>query len=177
MLFYERYTSSSGLINVGALDQDNDRVEVFGKFRLKEIFTADLRNAQIYRGLYPKKLLHKIDSTTITDTSNFIRGEIGISNITKDLTFNRDGNYPCVKGIDIVRYVLKQERFLKGAVAKKYLPLYQNDKIVAQKIVAHVQNPFPHIVITLFYDNAKRLIHDTCVEIKSLNLSFVFLNS
>ncbi|MCL0051051.1 hypothetical protein M1N22_04435, partial [Dehalococcoidia bacterium] len=40
---------------------------------------------------------------------------------------------------------------------------------MAQKIVAHVQNPFPHIIITMFYDDRKILIHDTCVEIKVFN--------
>jgi len=58
---------------------------------------------------------------------------------------------------------------LKSDIAKKFLELYRDDKIVAQEIIAHVQNPFPHITITMFYDTDKRLINDTCVEIKTLN--------
>ncbi|MCL4479697.1 MAG: hypothetical protein M1381_11505 [Deltaproteobacteria bacterium] len=152
-------------ITIGALDQENNQIRIFGNFLLEEIFTEDLRNAQIYRGLY-KDLLKKVFSNSILDTSKYIHGEIGISNITGNLTLNPDGNYPCVKGIDIIKYGLRQERYLKGSIAKKYLSQYSGDKIVAQKIVAHVQNPFPHIIITMFYDDKNRLIHDTCVEVK-----------
>lgn len=159
----------SGLVSVGALNQNNNRVEIFGKFKIGEMFTKDLRNAQIYRGVYPHGLLQKIESISITNTSELVRGRIGISNITGDLTFEPNGNYPCIKGIDIIRYGLKRERYLKGTAAKKYLSLYQEGKIVAQEIVAHVQNPFPHIVIAMFYDEKKRLINDTCVEIECLD--------
>jgi hypothetical protein len=151
---------------IGALDQQNLRIQVFGYYYVEEIFTKNLYNAQIYRGLYPSTLLQKISSYCIKNTSEFIKGEIGISNITSHLTFNPERNYPCVKGVDIVKYGLKHERYLKGDIAKKFISNYSDDKIVAQKIVAHVNNPLPHIVITIFYDDKKRLINDTCVEIK-----------
>lgn len=151
---------------IGALDQQNLRIQVFGYYYVEEIFTKNLYNAQIYRGLYPSTLLQKISSYCIKNTSEFIKGEIGISNITSHLTFNPERNYPCVKGVDIVKYGLKHERYLKGDIAKKFISHYSDDKIVAQEIVAHVNNPLPHIVITIFYDDKKRLINDTCVEIK-----------
>ena len=44
--------------------------------------------------------------------------------------------------------------------------LQKVDKLVSQKIIAHVQNPKPHIIITVLFDNENRLISDTCVEIK-----------
>ena len=160
---------SPDVVSVGALDQKNDRIQVFGKFSLEDIFTEDLRNAQIYRGLYQKQFLQKISAHSITNTAELIRGEIGVSNITSDLTFEPKGNYPCVKGIDIIKYGLKRERYLRGTVAQKYLSLYQDDKIVAQEIIAHIQNPLPHIIITMFYNDSKRLLHDTCVEIKILD--------
>jgi len=156
-------------VTVGALNQAENRIELFGSFPLVDIFTEDLNNAQIYRGIFPKSLLNKIKSNFAVPADGLVKGEIGISNITSHFTFEPAGNYPCVKGIDIVKYGLKPERrYLKGKIAKKYLDLYQDDKIVAQKIIAHVQNPFPHIIITMFYDNARRLINDTCVEIKVL---------
>ena len=151
---------------VGALDQQDLRIHIFGSYNVQEIFTKNLRNAQIYRGLYPSTLLQKISSNSIRNASELIKGEIGISNITSYLTFEPEGNYPCVKGVDIVKYGLKRERFLKGDIAKKFISHYSNDKIVAQEIIAHVNNPLPHIVISMFYDDEKRLINDTCVEIK-----------
>jgi len=156
------------VITVGALDQENEQIHIFGDFLLEDIFTENLCNAQIYRGLYTG-LLKKIFSNSTLDTSKYIHGEIGISNITENLTLKSDSNYPCVKGIDIIKYGLKQQRYLKGSIAKKYLSKYSGDKIVAQKIVAHVQNPFPHIIIAMFYDDKNRLINDTCVEIKVLD--------
>jgi len=159
----------NSLIEVGALDSKNEHVKVFGKFKIERIFSIGLRNTQIYRGLYPKNLLNKILSSSIINTSKLICGEIGISNITGNLTFNSKGNYPCVKGIDIINYGLKQNRYLKSNIAKKYLSLYSEHKIIAQEIIAHVKNPSPHIIITMFYDDSKRLFNDTCVEIKVLD--------
>jgi len=159
-----------GKIAVGALDPDVSAVRVFGEFQLADIFTPDLRNAQIYKGIYPVSLLRKIAGNSILDTSSVIKAEMGISNTTEHLTFEADNNYPCVKGIDIVRYGLKPTiRYLKGKIARQYIGDYQDDKIVSQKIIAHIQNPHPHILITMFYDNEHRLINDTCVEIKVLN--------
>jgi hypothetical protein len=154
-------------IAVGWLNTDIPAVEVFGTFDLKEIFTDDLRNAQIYKGLYSKTLLQKIKQHSIENTSSLIRAEIGISNITPDLTFEAEGNYPCVKGIDIERYGLKPDiRYLKSGVAKQYVDDYEHEKLIAQEIIAHIQNPHPHILITIFFDDSKRLFNDTCVEIQ-----------
>ncbi len=164
----KRERSNRG-IAVGALDQNACDVHVFGKFPLPDIFTPDLRNAQIYRGLYPSSLLKKIAENALPNTSSLVKAEIGISNITQHLTFESKGNYPCVKGIDIVRYGLKvPTRYLNGKIASQYLDSYQDEKIIGQEIVAHIQNPTPHILIMLFYDDKHRLFNDTCVEIKVL---------
>ncbi len=158
-------------ITIGALNQSEDRIDVFGSFPLEDIFSAELKNAQIYRGLVPKSILNKVGTHAALDTGQLVRAEIGISNITEYLTFEADSNYPCVKGIDIFRYGLGPERrYLKGTIAKKFLSLYQGHKVVAQEIVAHIKNPLPHIQIAMFYDDANRLINDTCVEIRPLNL-------
>lgn len=157
-------------VTIGALNQEDDRITVFGSFPFTDIFSSDMKNAQIYRGILPQSLLLKIFTNSICDTSESIKGEIGISNITPYLISEPSGNYPCVKGIDIVKYGLKPtKRFLKGNIAKQYLNAFSEPKIVSQEIVAHVQNPYPHIVITMFYDDANRLMNDTCVEIKVLN--------
>ncbi len=157
------------MVTIGTLNQAGDRIEVFGSFPLEDIFSDELKNAQIYRGIFPKGLLDKIRSKSVLDTGGLVKGEMGISNITEYLTFESVGNYPCVKGIDVIRYGFKPEvRYLKGKIAKKYSEIYRGHKIVSQKIIAHVQNPYPHIIITMSYDDANRLINDTCVEIQVL---------
>jgi adenine-specific DNA-methyltransferase len=162
-------SDSKSKIKVGMLNSKDNRIEIFNSFCLNEVFSHDLSNAQIYRGLYPKTMMKKIYSNSIRNTSDMIKAEIGISNITNYLTYNKDDNYPCVKGIDIIKYGLKKERYLKRKIASRYIDLYLGDKIIAQEIIAHVQNPFPHIIITMFYDDNNRLLHDTCVEIKVLD--------
>ncbi len=162
--------SKSNGITIGALEQKNDRIQIFGAFNENEIFTKDLRNVQIYRGLYPQSLLKKILNFSVEDTSQYVKGMIGISNTTSGLTFEPKGNYPCVKGIDIGKYGLKRDRFLIRNVATKYLSKQKESKVVAQQIIAHVQNPYPHIIITMFYDDANRLINETCVKIKVLKI-------
>jgi hypothetical protein len=166
----KRTSPPGGKITIGALDSPNNVVHVFGRFRVGEIFTPDMRNAQIYRGLYPESLLNKIVQEATPDTSLLLRVEIGISNITQYLTFEPKDNYPSVKGIDIVRYGLKSRvRYLKGIIASQYVDRYKNPKLVAQEIVAHIQNPIPHTQITIFYDEEGRLLNDTCVEINPLD--------
>ena len=114
--------------------------------------------------------MYEVKVSKAESGEEYFKSEIGISNITSHLTFDKDNNYPCVKGIDIIKYGLKkQERFLKGNIARKYIKQYQHDKIIGQEIIAHVENPFPHIIITLSYDQKGRLFNDTCVEIKSLH--------
>jgi hypothetical protein len=168
--FQKKAPTANHKISIGALDSNTNSIHVFGIFNINEILRSDLRNIQIYRGLYPHQLLSKIDKVSFPDTSLLLKSEIGISNITKYLTFEAENNYPCTKGIDIIRYGLKSNiRYLNGKVARQYLKQYTDDKIVAQEIIAHIQNPIPHIQIMIFYDDEGRLFNDTCVEIKAIN--------
>ncbi len=73
-------------ISIGCLNSQGNSIHVFGKFALPTIFTEDLRNAQIYKGLYPQALLEKIKRHSSENSSALIRAEIGISNVTPHLT-------------------------------------------------------------------------------------------
>jgi len=60
-----------------------------------------------------------------------------------------------------------QKSVTHPAIAKRYITDYPaEDKLIAQEIIAHVENPRPHILITMFLDEKKRLFNDTCVQIK-----------
>ncbi len=157
-------------VTIGCLDNTQKRIHVFGSFTRERILSTDGRNAQIYRGLYPVSLLEKIKSRSVEDTRTILKAEIGISNITQDLTLSPNGNYPCLKGIDLLRYGVKPTvRYLRGKVAQEYIKEYSHQKIVSQKIVAHLTKPMPHILLALTWDTEKRLLHDTCVEIRVLD--------
>lgn len=159
-------SSAQQRITVGALNSEAARVDVFGPFPLGDIFVQASHNAQIYRGLYPKLLLDKINAHALDVNASALHAEIGISNITHDLTFEPAGNHPCVKGIDIVRWGLKPKlRYVDGAVARRWAGTYPRSKLIAQEIVAHVQNPTPHILVAMFLDDEGRLLNDTCVHI------------
>ncbi|MFC1461047.1 Eco57I restriction-modification methylase domain-containing protein [Verrucomicrobiota bacterium] len=160
----------SAPITIGCLDPSTRSVRVFGEFQIQEVFTRDMRNAQIYRGLYPRSLMSKIRKASVDDAAICIKAEIGISNITPHLTFEAKGNHPCLKGIDLMRYGLKPDiRYLKGSVARPLMPACTHDKLIGQEIVAHIQNPTPHISIVIFFDRGGRLLNDTCVELRILD--------
>lgn len=162
--------SQSCPVTIGCLDNAQKRIRVFGSFTREQILSVDGRNAQIYRGLYPASFLDKIGSQSVEDTRAILKAEIGISNITPYLTPSPHGNYPCLKGIDLMRYGVKPTaRYLRGKVAKAFIKEYAHDKIVSQKIVAHITKPIPHILLALTWDTEERLLHDTCVEIRVLN--------
>ena len=166
-LLFSRENKNSE-ITVGTVEYKATEINFFGTFPFREIFTADLSNAQIYRGSYPKSLLQRVSEKSFRE--KVIKAEIGISNITSHLTFEGENNYPCIKGFDIEKYGLKEPiRYLKGNIAKPFVEKYSHEKIIAQEIVAHIQNPVPHILITALLDDGKRLFNDTCAEIVLLN--------
>ena len=155
-------------IEVSYLQQNSNKLHIMDKCKLSEIITDDQKNIQLYKNTCPKQLLKKISLAT-DNQMGYIRSKIGISGITSDLTFD-DEQYPCVKGFDICKYgIKKRKRFLKSDVAKKYIKLYDHDKIIGQEIIAYIEHPSPHIMITLFYDSNNILLNDTCVELKSDN--------
>ncbi|MGI8468841.1 MAG: DUF7149 domain-containing protein [Pyrinomonadaceae bacterium] len=163
-LIFKNKEKSQQSITIGTTEFKANEIKFFGTFPFDEIFTDDLANAQIYRGSYSKDFLQKIKEKSYE--SKVIKGEIGISNITSALTFEVEGNFPCVKGFDIEKYGLKEEvRYLKKEIAERYIEDYKHPKIIAQEIIAHIQNPIPHIEIIAFFDEKGRLFNDTCVEI------------
>jgi len=162
--------NSNPTISIAYLNSTTNEIKILGKFFKSEIFTADLRNAQIYRGVYPNSLIRNIIANGLENTSSLIKGVIGISNITSLLTFESNNSHPCLKGIDILRYGIKDKiRYLPNSISKKYISKYSHHKIIAQEIIAHIQKPIPHIKIMMVYDNQGRLYNDTCVEIFSLD--------
>lgn len=85
------------------------------------------------------------------------------------------GELPVIGGKNISRYGIKGE---KGFINKKdidpsnkKLSYLLQPKIVSQNIVAHIQNPFPHIMIATFPDEEGRLLSVDTVNNTVLNSS------
>ena len=151
-------------IAVGYLNGDLQAVCELGQFPSDNIFTPDAANAQIYRGLYAPSLLEKIQKHSAGAVGKCISAEIGISNITSELTFDAEGNVPCLKGKDIVRYGHRGDvRYLKKRTADRVSDGFQPATLVAQKIIAHLANPISHIQIAIEYNEPSVLYNDTCV--------------
>jgi hypothetical protein len=154
-------------IRVGYLDQRADQVLTLGAFRRDQVFDAVTRNAQIYRGMVGKALLDKIWSGSFNPAETPLEARIGLQNITPFLTDSPSGAWPCIKGIDIRRFGLKRLRYVKksgtGDVPSHTIERHRTKKVVAQEIVAHVQNPNPHVIIMAYHDEDAMLAHETAV--------------
>ena len=73
-----------------------------------------------------------------------------------------------LKGIDIGKWQIKTHRYLKNSdeinweSARKFLI----PKVICQRIIAHIENPFPHIKITACYDDEGIIISHTLTSFK-----------
>ncbi|MDB5052488.1 MAG: hypothetical protein JWM44_538, partial [Bacilli bacterium] len=92
------------------------------------------------------------------------------------------GDYPVVGGKNIFRYGCEG---IKGYLPQKLvnnqaskLSFMQNPKIISQDLVAHVQNPEPHILITSYYDESGTIISMDTVQntiLHDLNYSYKYI--
>lgn len=89
--------------------------------------------------------------------------KIGQSNITDLMNSEKihQKDVPILKGDDIGRYKIKNIHYLPFA---KVECNYLRPKLIFQKIIAHIQNPVPHIELMGVYDsNGIFTLHDTSV--------------
>jgi len=93
-----------------------------------------------------------------------------------------NGHYPVIGGINLMRYGVKG---VKGYLTKeeyeslgKKVDRLAQPKLMAQNLVAHIQNPVPHIQIAAAFDKTGQTVNlDTVTNIvlKSQNFSLQFL--
>lgn len=189
VVFGLRHTDSRDESNIttGYLDQKTVQVIIMGSFKRNEIFEPSSRNAQMYRGMINSKVFDKIWAHSFPSYKSPLEAKIGLSGVTKFLTDQPNSAVPCIKGVDIQRFGLKRKRYIKKSclnnISSQIIQRQTIPKVVTQEIVAHVQNPEPHIIIMAYTDNEGLLIHETCVSIfctiKNMPLDFVcaLLNS
>lgn len=119
--------------------------------------------AQIYKLLIPQALWKKIQSSKTNE--HLIDGKLGLA-IGTDFFSDKETDYKLLKGIDIARWKIKSSRWLKNKsklnwdMAKEFL----KPKIICQRLVAHIDNPRPHIKITACYDKEGIIITNTLMS-------------
>lgn len=142
----------------------NDEIIEFAKGSKSEIFLEN-NTAQIYKLLFPRELWNKIQELKIN--TEIVEGKLGLA-IGVDFFSDKVTDYKLLKGIDIGRWKLRSHRWLRNKQklnwneAKKFL----RPKVIAQRVVAHIENPVPHIKITACYDEEGIIITNTLISFK-----------
>ena len=158
----------------------DDVVCKFAKVLKDNIFMPN-NTVQIYKALYSESIFKKIQSLSVNE--HLFEGELGLA-IGTDFYSDKPTDYKLLKGIDIERWKIKQNRYLKNKHklnwddAKKFL----SPKVISQRVIAHINNPMPHIKLISCYDNEGIIITNTVISFnlsKSINPKFwtTYLNS
>lgn len=143
-------------IKLGYLDKDKI-INLEPKEKSK-IF-MDNGTVQIYKELYPD-IFEKIKKNKTSEI--LVQGDLGLA-IGTDFFSDKPTKYKLLKGIDIDRWRIKQNRYLKNEdkLKKEELNKFLKPKIICQRLVAHIENPKPHIKITACYDDEGIIITNT----------------
>ncbi len=145
----------------------NKKVNYLGSYYKKQIFT-NFNTVQIYKTQFHNSLLDKIEKIKFKET--VIIGDLGLA-IGKDYFSEEEEEYKLLKGIDIQKYSIRSYRYLKNKEklnwdnAKKFL----KSKVLCQRLIAHIENPYPHLKLTACYDKKGFLITNTLMSFSILN--------
>ena len=148
-------------IKCAYLSKDDAIIE-FASGSKGDIFLENF-TAQIYKLLIPQMLWNKIQNNRTSE--HLIEGKLGLA-IGTDFFSDDETDYKLLKGIDIARWRVKSNRWLKNKsklnwnAAKEFL----KPKVIAQVLIAHIDNPIPHIKITACYDKEGIIITNTLMS-------------
>ena len=144
------------LVKLNFFNNKSRQIHNFSNSEKGSIFKEN-NTVQIYLKYYPESIISKIEQKSYEEKK--ISGDLGLG-IGIDFFSNKKTDYKLLKGIDIGKWHIKQNRFLKNKDklnwdnAKRFL----RSKIICQRLVAHIENPYPHIKITACYDNKGLII-------------------
>lgn len=153
--------SNVGNVSLNFLTKENV-IESFNSVPFQEILTRH-NTFQIYKTLFPASLIKKIYSNQAEKL--LVKGKLGLA-IGTDFFSDEPKKYKLLKGIDIERYRVRSNRFLNNhnklnwKVASEFLV----PKVISQVIVAHIENPSPHLKITACYDEEGIIITNTLMS-------------
>jgi adenine-specific DNA-methyltransferase len=152
-------------IKCGYLKKDNTILE-FAIGEKKDVFLKN-STAQIYKLIAPF-LWEKIQNKKTDE--HLVDGKLGLA-IGTDFYSDKNTGDKLLKGIDIARWKIKAYRWLKNKSklnwenAREFL----KPKVISQRLVAHIENPVPHIKITACYDEEGIIITNTLMSFELKN--------
>lgn len=149
-----------------------DKQKNIGKINIvpkKDVFVEN-NTVQIYKSLYSNELWNKIKDRKQTEPT--IDGILGLA-IGTDFFSDTIQEYKLLKGIDIERYKVRSNRYLKNKENLNWTnaKVFLKPKVLSQVIVSHIENPYPHLKITACYDEEGILITNTIMSFELLNNS------
>ncbi|MBU4374885.1 N-6 DNA methylase [Patescibacteria group bacterium] len=141
----------------------NDQIIEFAKIEKNKIFMGNF-TVQIYKEMYPE-IFEKISKNKIKEI--LVEGDLGLA-IGTDFFSDKPTKYKLLKGIDVGKWRIKQNRYLKneGKLKAGELNKFSKPKIICQRLIAHIENPIPHIKITACYDADGTMITNTLTSFK-----------
>ena len=153
----------NGLVKCGYLKKDNT-INEFGISEKSKIFLKN-NTAQIYKLSIPESLWEVIQ--VLKSSKALVMGKLGLA-IGTDFYSDEQTDYKLLKGIDITRWKIKQNRWLKNKLKLNWnnAKEFQRSKVICQRLVAHIENPNPHIKITACYDEEGIIITNTIMSFK-----------
>ncbi|MBI2314941.1 hypothetical protein HYU93_02685 [Candidatus Daviesbacteria bacterium] len=164
-------TSAFGLVKniedsniICAYLSKDDKVIEFGRGCKNQIFLENLtKTAQIYRLLIPDEILEKIQNNKADN--NLVGGKLGLA-IGTDFYSDQKTDFKLLKGIDIDRWRIKTHRWLKNKSRLDWgsAKIFLKPKVICQRVIAHIDNPRPHIKITACYDREGIIITNTLIS-------------
>lgn len=133
-----------------------------GSFPINELL-AESNTLQVYKAQYPKSIIEKIDKIKFKE--KIVEGKLGLA-IGTDFFSETETNDKLLKGIDIQRYQVRSHRYLKNKqkLKKESYEEFLKPKVLVQRLVAHIENPYPHLKITACYDNDGIIITNTLMS-------------
>ena len=161
-VFGLKKSNANAKITLGFLDK-NDHVCVFSEVEKEQVFMGNW-TVQIYRELY-SELFQKISDKKFKE--NLVEGDLGLA-IGTDFFSSKPTKHKLLKGIDIGRWRIKENRYLKNADKLKHddLNKFLRSKVICQRLIAHVEKPTPHLKITATFDKEGIIITNTITTFK-----------
>ncbi len=178
-IFGLKKSQNNEKIQLSFLKKDKS-FEVFNKVDKSFIFSEN-NTCQIYKTIYPKDIFEKIQAHK--NPKVLVKGKLGLA-IGTDFFSDEPQEYKLLKGIDIGPYAVRSHRYLKNAdkLNWKNVQEIMRPKVICQRIIAHIENPSPHLKIIAAYDEEGLIISNTLMHFEldeSLQPKFwlAYLNS
>ncbi|OHA58511.1 MAG: hypothetical protein A2571_01920 [Candidatus Vogelbacteria bacterium RIFOXYD1_FULL_44_32] len=151
-------------VQLSFLDSKKDKIHHFSKSTKDSIFKEN-NTLQIYLEYFPRSIFEKIQRKS--EPNLFVSGDLGLG-IGIDFFSDEETPNKLLKGIDIDRWNIRGHRYLKNREKLNWKKAqgFLRPKVICQRLVAHIENPSPHIRINACFDSEGIIITNTITAFK-----------